>query len=182
MGIAIPGSVLGTSLVVRVLGHAAVSVHGNKVQSAVQSAREIGDIDVKGEFPVQELEDLIGLVVLQQVETRSNVRPGDKIEPQLAAGRSHAVGALVIRAVQRTILGAGDVVRAVRWVPGVARVAVGVAPDIVHPTPVRIKNDRTVLGCAAPRSGALLPCQGRVVLRSRRASLLCFDSKDGRRG
>lgn len=38
LAVAVSGSVLGTGLVARILGHATIGVHGNEVQSTVQAA------------------------------------------------------------------------------------------------------------------------------------------------
>lgn len=48
--VAVSGTVLGTSLVGRELGKTTVEVHGDEVQSAVQAAANVGDIDVEGEL------------------------------------------------------------------------------------------------------------------------------------
>ncbi len=66
------GSVLGTSLVIALVD-ATVGGHLNEVESTVQTARKVGDIDVEGEFLVDEIEHLVLGVRLHEVGTGSHV-------------------------------------------------------------------------------------------------------------
>lgn len=59
LSIAISSPVLGTGLVGREFAHSSILVHGHEVKSAVEAAREVGEIDIKGELLVQEVEHLI---------------------------------------------------------------------------------------------------------------------------
>lgn len=56
LSITVTGTVLGTSLVAGVLGKTTVEVHGDEVESTVQTAANVGDIDIKGELVAEELE------------------------------------------------------------------------------------------------------------------------------
>ena len=48
--VAITGTVLGTSFVVGELGHATIFIHLREVESTVETAREVRNVDVKSEF------------------------------------------------------------------------------------------------------------------------------------
>lgn len=56
LSVAVTGTVLGTSLVGGVLGLATIKIHGDEVESAVETAAGAGDIDIEGELVAEELE------------------------------------------------------------------------------------------------------------------------------
>lgn len=58
--VAVASAVLCTSFVVREATDATVSVHLREVDGAVETAREVGDVDIEGELPVQDFEELFG--------------------------------------------------------------------------------------------------------------------------
>lgn len=60
LSITVSRSILGTGQVGGVLGHSSVGVHGHEVESAVQSARKVGDIHIERELLTQKLELLVG--------------------------------------------------------------------------------------------------------------------------
>ena len=145
--VAVSSSVLGTSLVSWELGQATVGVHLGEVESTVQTARKVGNIDVEGELLVEKLEHLVGRVACHEVDTRTDVllgRSGHELEGEgVTAGRD-TVGACintnqracpsqiessrhtgVVGAIEGTIRRASVGVRAERRVPGVTGVAVG---------------------------------------------------------
>ena len=88
-------SVLGTSLVVALVD-TTVGSHLNKVESTVQTARQLGDVDVEGELLADEVEHLVLGVALHEVGTRTNVSRvralGDELEGQRVAAGSDTVG------------------------------------------------------------------------------------------
>jgi hypothetical protein len=57
--ITVASSVLGTSLVVGVLRETTISVHLDEVESTVETARKLGDVDIKGELAVEQVEHLV---------------------------------------------------------------------------------------------------------------------------
>lgn len=57
--IAVSSSVLGTGLIVGVLGLTTIGIHLYKVKSTVKTAGKLGDIDVEGELLVLGLEHLV---------------------------------------------------------------------------------------------------------------------------
>ena len=63
--IAIACTELGAGLIIREFRHATVRVHLTKVESAVDTAREVGHIDVEAELLVLELENLVGSLIRQ---------------------------------------------------------------------------------------------------------------------
>ena len=173
--VTVPSTVLGTGLVGWVLGHATVGVHGDKVQSAVETAGEVGDVDIKGELLVQQLKHLVGGVVLHHVQTRANVlllAGGDEVEAEGVAAGSHTISGLVAGTLEGAVGCARRIVRADGLVPGVAGVAVGVVADFVHPTPVGIDDHLAVVGGAAAASSAALPGHGRMHFRLGSTDLL----------
>lgn len=56
LAVAVTSTVLGTGLVGRVLGQTAIGVHGDEVDSAVQAASNLGDINIHGELVAKESE------------------------------------------------------------------------------------------------------------------------------
>lgn len=95
LGVAVSSSVLGTSLVVALVD-TTVGSHLNKVESTVQTARQLGDVDVEGELLADEVEHLVLGVALHEVGTRTNVSRvralGDELEGQRVAAGSDTVG------------------------------------------------------------------------------------------
>jgi hypothetical protein len=91
LAVAVAGSVLGSGLVVRLGGQTSVRVHGNEVKSAVQTAGKLGNIDVKGELIVEEVESLIlgRRSRFHEVDTATDSVAervlGNKLQVQLAA-------------------------------------------------------------------------------------------------
>jgi hypothetical protein len=73
--ITVSGSILGTGLVGGVLLHTAICVHGHEVQSTIESAGQVGYVNIKSELLVTgKLEHLIGGIVVHEVGTRADVR------------------------------------------------------------------------------------------------------------
>jgi hypothetical protein len=72
LGITVAGSELGTSLVVA-LAKATIGGHLYEVESTVETARQLGNIDIDGELLADEVEHLVLCVALHEVGTRSNV-------------------------------------------------------------------------------------------------------------
>lgn len=175
LGVAVAGSVLGAGLVAVVARLAAVLVHGDEVEGAVETAADLGHVHVKGELVAQEGEHLVRVLVLHEVETAANVLAvgalSDKLQAQLVAARGDAVGARVVGAVDAALLSASLAIRADGGIPLVARVAVGAALHRVRPSPVGVDDNGARDGAAAAR-GALGPVQSRVSLLSRGADLL----------
>lgn len=160
--VAVTGAVLGSGFVGWESGHATVGVHGDEVQSPVETTRQVRGVDIEGELLAQQLEHLIGAVVLHQIETRSDVflrRLGDKFQAQRVAAGCDAICGLIVCAFQRAGRSASHIVRANGFVPFVASVVAGVAIDGVNPTPVGINDDLAILFGATPTAGTFLPCQ-----------------------
>jgi len=80
LSVAVPSSVLGTSLVAGVLGHTTVGVHLDEVEGAIETARKLGDVDVEGELLAKGIEHLILRVVLHEVDSRADVGAGHELE------------------------------------------------------------------------------------------------------
>jgi hypothetical protein len=158
--VAVASTELGTSLVGGVLGLSTILVHLDEVESTIEATRKLGDIDVKGELLVKEVEHLVVVVVLHEVDTGADVGAlalGDELQGESVAAGGDTIGRLVVTAFQGTLRSAGRSVGADSGVPGVATVAVGVAVSDVNPSPVGVEGDRgAALGRAATAS-ALLP-------------------------
>lgn len=89
LGVTVARAVLGAGLVVLVLGHATVGVHGDKVESAVQTARQVGNVHIEGELLAQEVEHLVLRVGGHQEGTATDVllrRRSDKVQSQGGCG------------------------------------------------------------------------------------------------
>jgi hypothetical protein len=96
------GSVLGTSLVVA-LADATVGGHLDEVESTVQTAGKVGDINIEGKLLVDQVKHLVLGVGLHKVGTGSNVAGvlalGDKLEGQGIAASGDTVGTWTVSAV-----------------------------------------------------------------------------------
>ena len=105
---------------------------------------------------------------------RSAAHLRDEAELELGARRPDPVRVLVllVGALERAVLRARRRVGAERRVPRVAVVAVLGLAHLVGPPPVRVDDDRLLLGRAAARLAALLHRELRVLLRLERADLL----------
>ena len=87
---------LSTSLVVALVD-ATVGGHLDKVEGTVQTARKLGDVDVKGELLVDEVEHLVLGVRLHEIGTRTNVAGeralGDELEGESVVAGSDTISA-----------------------------------------------------------------------------------------
>lgn len=102
---------LCASLVIRVLGHPPISIHGGEVDCAVQATGQGRDINVKRELSVEGLEQFVGRVGIHQIDTRSNIglsAGGDKVELDGGAAGSDAVSPGVVSAIKSTVRSAGS--------------------------------------------------------------------------
>ena len=182
--VAVSSSVLGTSLVSWELGQATVGVHLGEVESTVQTARKVGNIDVEGELLVEKLEHLVGRVACHEVDTRTDVllgRSGHELEGESVAAGGDAVGTRVVGTVESAVGRTGNTVGAESGIPGVSSVAVGGSRGRVEPAPVGVEDDLAGgLGSTPATGGALLPGQGRVGLSRKSADLLTAHHGDER--
>lgn len=177
MSVAVASSVLGTSLVGREAGHATVLVHLDEVEGTVETARQVGHVNVEGELLVLELEHLVLGLGFHKVNTGADVGASYEFEGELVAGGRNTVGAGVVSAIERAIGRACCRVRAELSVPLVAIVAVGVATDVVDPAPVRVKHYGARLRAAATACRTLLDRERRVVLRRGGTRLLAANDR-----
>jgi len=176
--IAVTSSVFGTSLIGWVLGHTTILVHLDKVDGAVKTARKVADINVKCNFLVQWLEHEVGGIGLHQVDTRSNVgarRLGNELESEGITAGGDTVDTRVIGTFKSAVGGAGDIVRAKSFVPGVTSIAVGKAGSAVKPSPVGVNDNLCALGNATTRDCALVRSESWVGLSSVGTNLLGAD-------
>lgn len=152
LSITVAGSVLSTSLVVGLLGHATIGIHLDEVESAVESTGKVGHVDIESELLVKELEHLVFGLGLEEVDASSDVSTLDELEGESIAGGGDTVGAAVVSTVDGAVLGAGHTVGADGGVPGVAGVAVGVTAGGMEPAPVGVEHDGGVHSCATALS------------------------------
>jgi hypothetical protein len=177
--VAVAGSVFGTSLVAAVFRQTTISVHFYKVDSTVKTAAKVGNINVKSELLVLELEHLVGRVAGHEVDMGADIGARLELEREGIARGGDTVRSRVISTLESTVCGAGDIVRAECSVPGVTGVAVGVAAGAVGLAPVRVEHNGTSLG-RATRSRALRPAQGQVGFRLVGTDLLRIDNRNER--
>ena len=98
LGVAVASTVLGTGRVGREAGLATVSVHLDEVERAVETAREVGHVNVESELLVLQVEHLVrGVVLGEEVDTGTDVLGVrallDELEVELVAARRDTVGA-----------------------------------------------------------------------------------------
>jgi hypothetical protein len=178
--IAVSGSVLGTSLVGGVLGQTTIGIHLGEVDGTVETAAEVGDIDIKSELLVLELEHLVGGVAGKEVHARTDVGAGLEFEGQGVTRGSDTIGTRVVGTIQGTVGSTSLTVGAEGAIPSVTGVAVGIAGGRVQPTPVGVEHDRASLRSATRRS-ALGPAKGGVGLGLLGTDLLSGSKGNGRK-
>lgn len=153
MRVAVASSVLGTSLVGAILGCTTISIHLREVERAIKAARKVGDVNVKSELLIEEVENLVVAVVCHEVHTRTNVcllALSDEFHGERITASGDTVCATVVSTIERTVLGASRVVGAQSLVPGVTGVAVSGITRGVRPAPIRVEYDGAArLRCAA---------------------------------
>ena len=121
---------------------------------------------------VLELEHVIRRRVVEEIHSRTNIGTGDEFERECVAGRGNAVCSRIISTIECTILRACGRVGAKGGIPSVTGVAVGVATDVVQPTPVGIENDGRRQGATSTTSRALLDGKCRMYFCRRCTDLL----------
>jgi len=153
--------------------------YGDEVEGTVETAADVGNIDIKGELVTEEVEHLVLGVVLHEVDTRTDVGTilvlGDEFEVEAVAAGRDTVGGSVVGTLKTALRSASGAGRADGTVPRVAVVAVGGAGDGVSPSPVGVDDDGAGNVGAAAASGALLPGEAGVGLGSLGADLLGGD-------
>ena len=179
LSIAVTGTVLGASFVGAESAHTTISIHGDVVQSTVETAGKLRNVDIKGELLVEELEHEVLGIRLHEVNTGADILSelvfGDEAERERVAGGGDTVGGGIVDTFDLAVLCAGGVVRAELLVPFVAGVAVSVATLAVRPAPVRVEDHRGLHGRAGLRAGgtsAFLDRQLRVGFGLRRSGEL----------
>ena len=180
--VTVTGSVFCTSLVPGVLGQATVGIHLGEVEGSIETAGQVGEVDVKCELLVEELEHLILRIAGHHIDTRADVLAtgvgGDKLEREGVTASGDTIRARVVSTVEGTIGGAGLSVSANSRIEGVSGVAVGVVADFVEPAPVRVESDLALgLGSTAGFR-AFLPGKSGVGLCRVGANLLAAHHSD----
>lgn len=103
LSIAVSGSELGTGLVVALVD-ATIGGHLNEVKSAVQTAGQLGNVNIEGELLADDVEHLVLGVRLHQVGTGTNVSGvgalGDELQGELVAAGGDTVGACEVSLCQ----------------------------------------------------------------------------------
>ncbi len=114
--------------IARVGGFASISGHLGEVQSTIQTAGKARHIDVECELLVLKVKHLVMVGVIQEVNSRTDVRRvwtvGDETEGERIAGCGDTVCSAVVSAIDGTVGGASSWVWAKRRVPGVSGVTV----------------------------------------------------------
>lgn len=99
--VAVACAVLSTSLVSRLRGDTAISGHRDEVKGGVDAASDSGQVDIEGKFVADKVERLIGLGVLHQVHTGTNVGTelvlGDEAEVKRIARGGDTICVGVVR-------------------------------------------------------------------------------------
>ena len=182
--VAVSRAVFGTGFVGGIAGFAAVGVHRHKVDRPVETAGELGDVDVKSEFLVEQVEHGVCILVIHEIDPGSDIlllRLRDEVQTQRAAGGGDAVGGSIVGTVDRALFRANFVAGADGGVPFVASIAVGVPIDGVQPAPVCVDSDLAVDGGAAAGARAGLPGQAGVHFSLLSADLLGLHCRKQRR-
>ena len=107
LGVTVSRTELGTGLVVGEASHTTIGVHLDEVESAVETARKLGHVNVECELLVLQVEHVVGRFILKKVDTRADVgvrARGDELEREGAATCGDTVGSLVVRTIDSTVL------------------------------------------------------------------------------
>ena len=140
-----------------------VSRHLGEVQGAVEAAGQRRHVDREGELPVLQLEHLVaaGIIGVEQVMPAAHVGAilvlCDESQIQGAWIPINAVGsgqAGPVNTLDCAVGGASGWIGAEGCIPGVAGVAILIAPCLVGPSPIRVQGRGRGLGDALPRGGA----------------------------
>ena len=155
MCVAVASTILGTSLITRVLGHPTVRIHLYEVESGVETAFEGGQIDVEGELLVLQLEHVVRIVVGQEVAAGANVAVRHELEGEGVVAGSDTVFIGVFGTFKGAVISASFAIRAKRRIPGLARVieAVSFVFNGMEIAPVGVEDDLGLDG-GALRIGA----------------------------
>jgi hypothetical protein len=180
--VAVTSSILGASLVARVLGQSTVGVHLDEVDGTVETTRKIRHVDVESELLILELEHVVGGVTGHQINARTDVGAGDKFQGEGVSRSGDSVGTSVVSTIDRTVLGARCTVWAEGGVPSVTGVAVGGATRGVEPAPVRVEDDGSLGRGATAALGTFLRRELRMGLGDVCANLLAAHRGEKREG
>lgn len=130
--IAVTRTVLGTSGVCGVAAHTTIGLHGDEVESAVDTALNRREIHVEGELIARQSEHLVSFLVLHEVETGSNIGSvlmlSHKFQGKRIATGGSTIGGAVGGTLNCAVLCTVGVARA-DGSPSVAIVAVLIATD-----------------------------------------------------
>jgi hypothetical protein len=148
LSITVTSSILGTSFVGRETGLATILFHLYQIESAIESTRQVRNVNIESELPVEQLEHLVLVLAARghQIVAGANVSGvgtlGHKLERKSVATSSDTVCTGVVSTVKSTGSCAGRSVRADGGVPFVASVAVSATGRSVQPAPVGVQSDR----------------------------------------
>lgn len=179
--VAVTSTVLGTSLVGGVGRHTTVGSHLGEVDGTVETAGQLGDVDVEGELLVHQVEHLVlGVGGVHEIDTRADVGTSLEGEGEGVAAGGDTVSACVVGTIESAVRCTSGAVRAESGVPCAASVAVGVTGGSVEPAPVSVEDNGTLHGRAAASSGTCSPFELRVGFSCLGTDLLSTgDSEEG---
>ena len=170
LSITVSSSVVSTGVVSRVLAKSTVMWHLGEVESSVDTAWQLRNIDVESELSVNESEHFKLIVTTHEIVSGSDVLSvltvGNESELQGIVVSVDTVGVVpgvFVDSVNSAVLSALNVIWAERAIPVVASVAVGVASVVVEPSPVGVKNDRSNFSAALVGSRTLGPGKRQVL-------------------
>lgn len=184
LGIAVSGTNSGTSRVQR--RATAVCPHLREVQSAVHTARQLGDIDVEGKLLAGQLEHLVVLLALVE-KVRSGAREllvlAVEVHAQACAVGEDTIVLVVADGLEDAVLRAGLLIGAysrVRCTTPVAATLGGVVL-LVDVVACRVEDNVAVLSLAAALLGALVSGQLGLLLLALAERLGRSNSQESRR-
>lgn len=188
LSITVTSTVLRASFVAGRVGRGTtIGLHLGEVQSSVQPARKLRDINVESEFLVEQLEHLVlAIGAVHEIDTRPNVGRELALRDELVLERGSpggdTIGARIVRAFKSAVLCARLGVGAVLVNPVVSIVAVRITIDVVEPAPVGIEHNGASNVAAGALRGTPLPGELRVGLLLQGANLLASDgnSEEGK--
>merc|ERR1719440_2548839 len=141
-----------------VLALATVSFHLHKVKRTIESTIKVGIIHSVGELLVLQLEELVGVLRVHQVVTRTHIPAVRALchetQSEAVAGSFHTICVLILctGSLDDTVFCTSFVIRAEAGVPGIASVTiVGLALGM-GPAPIGIDCDVTRLRLASTSS------------------------------
>jgi hypothetical protein len=141
-----------------------------EVESAIETAWKLGNVDIECELLVLELEHFVFRLAGEKIHAGTNVSAGraggalcDELHGESIARSGNAINTAIVRTIDSAVLSASSTVRAYGGIPFVTSITIGISACDVSPPPISIEDDGSLYSLATSTLGAFLPGHGRVL-------------------